>query len=263
MSITRESVIPDQTQRHRPSDIARNQDGGSCARRSAGTTLGRRPAGRSRSPHAISAAVAMPFREHLYAGTKRLIDLFVAAAALLLLSPLLALLALAILIEDRGPVFFNQTRVGRNGRRFRFYKFRSMVRNAEQLKIELQTHNEATGPIFKMRADPRITRVGRWMRRLSMDELPQLVNVLRGEMSLVGPRPQLPCEVARYTPAQRARLSVQPGLICLREISGRSNLSFERWIELDLEYVRSRSLATDLRILLGAIPAVLSGDGAF
>src|SRR5262249_39743823 len=138
-----------------------------------------------------------------------------------------------------------------------------MIRNAEALKEQLAEANEATGPIFKMRHDPRVTRVGRLLRKYSLDELPQFLNVLRGDMTLVGPRPHVPSEVARYTDAQRQRLSVQSGLICLREISGRSELTFEEWIDLDLEYIRNRSLQMDLRILLLAVPAVLSGRGAY
>ncbi len=198
-----------------------------------------------------------------YLTLKRYGDICGAVTALLLMSPVLLVLALLIFAEDRGAVLFCQTRIGKDGKPFRFFKFRSMVRNADALKAKLAAENEASGPIFKMRRDPRITRVGRWLRKYSLDELPQLMNVLRGEMSFVGPRPHLPEEVARYTPRQRQRLSVQPGLICLREVCGRSNLSFERWVDLDLLYIKCRSLRTDARILLCAIPAVLRGDGAY
>lgn len=198
-----------------------------------------------------------------YLVAKRWGDIIVAATLLLVLFIPLSLVALAIFLEDRGPILFSQSRVGRNGKTFRFYKFRSMVRNAEAIKKELMAKNEASGPIFKMRNDPRITRVGRFLRRYSIDEFPQLLNVLRGEMSLVGPRPHLPSEVALYTERQTQRLLVQPGLLCLREACGRSKISFERWIEMDLLYIEYRSLGTDLKILLRAIPAVIKGDGAY
>lgn len=198
-----------------------------------------------------------------YPVIKRITDVCLAGLALLLLSPLCLLIALAIFCEDRGPILFRQTRVGKHGKPFAFLKFRSMVPDAEALKHRLATNNEALGPIFKMRQDPRVTWVGRILRKYSLDELPQLLSVLGGQMSLVGPRPHLPCEVAQYSPRQRQRLSVQPGLICLREVCGRSHLSFERWIEMDLMYIEYRSLLTDLRILIRAIPAVVKGDGAY
>jgi lipopolysaccharide/colanic/teichoic acid biosynthesis glycosyltransferase len=138
-----------------------------------------------------------------------------------------------------------------------------MVKNAAQLQSELKTCNEATGPIFKMRKDPRVTRVGRVLRKYSIDELPQLFNVIRGDMSLVGPRPHLPSEVALYTPEQYMRLSVQPGLVCLREVSGRSELTFDRWIETDLQYIACRSLKMDISILLRLVPAVIGARGAY
>lgn len=201
--------------------------------------------------------------ETTYILTKRILDVVLACVLLMLSSPLFVMISLAISLEDRGPVFFVQTRVGKGGKPFAFYKFRSMVPNAEALKDEIAGRNEASGPIFKMRQDPRITRVGRRLRKWSLDELPQLINVLRGDLSLVGPRPHLPGEVRSYTPQQAQRLAVQPGMVCLREVSGRSELSFERWIELDLEYIRSRSLATDLSILLRLPAAVLGGSGAY
>jgi lipopolysaccharide/colanic/teichoic acid biosynthesis glycosyltransferase len=194
---------------------------------------------------------------------RRTLDILVALAALILLAPLLLLLLLLVWREDRGTIFFQQERVGQFGRRFAFYKFRSMVPNAESLKANLSQQNEATGPIFKMKDDPRVTRIGRVLRHYSLDELPQLWNVLKGDMSLVGPRPHLPKEIEQCPAYPAERLSVPPGLICLREVSGRSKLTFEEWIALDLEYVRKRSLWLDLSILLRAIPAVLRGDGAY
>lgn len=194
---------------------------------------------------------------------RRALDILVAFTALVLLAPLLVAIAVLVWAEDRGTIFFQQKRVGQHGRHFAFYKFRSMVPNAEALKETLAAQNEATGPIFKMKADPRVTRIGRVLRRYSLDELPQLWNVLKGDMSLVGPRPHLPRELEQCPSYPQERLSVPPGLICLREVSGRSALTFEEWIALDLEYVRNRSLWLDLSILLRAIPAVLRGDGAY
>jgi len=198
-----------------------------------------------------------------YLVLKRCLDVALAGLLLILLLPLLALIAIVIFLDNPGPILFSQMRVGRDNRLFRFYKFRSMVKNAPALQAQLERENEAEGPIFKMRRDPRVTRVGRILRKYSLDELPQLVSVLLGEMSLVGPRPHLPSEVAQYEDHQRKRLTVQPGLVCLREIYGRSELTFERWIELDLQYIASRSLRTDLEILLKLVPAVLCGRGAY
>jgi exopolysaccharide biosynthesis polyprenyl glycosylphosphotransferase len=193
---------------------------------------------------------------------KRALDLAVSAAALLVLAPLLALVALAVKLESRGPVLFRQQRIGRAGRLFTLYKFRSMRVGAEGERAALAARNEMDGPVFKLRHDPRVTRVGRWLRRTSFDELPQLWNVLRGEMSLVGPRPPLPEEVRRYERWQRRRLSVKPGITCTWQVSGRSDVGFRRWMELDLAYIDGWSLWQDLRIVLRTIPAVLLGRGA-
>ena len=199
----------------------------------------------------------------VYMVTKRVIDVIGASVALLLLGLPMALVALAIKLESGGPVFYRQTRLGENGLPFRFLKFRSMVANAESIRADLEAVNEASGPVFKIRRDPRITPVGRWIRKTSLDETPQLFHVLMGQMSLVGPRPPLPEEVENYEPWQRERLAVRPGLTCIWQISGRSDIPFERWVELDIEYVRRRSLLLDLKILLLTIPAVLSGRGAY
>jgi len=194
---------------------------------------------------------------------KRVIDVTGATVALLIMAVPMALVALAIKLESRGPVLFFQYRVGEHGLPFRFCKFRSMVVNAEAARHDLEAVNEASGPIFKIRQDPRMTRVGRITRRASIDELPQLFHVLSGKMSLVGPRPPLPEEVENYEPWQRERLAVRPGLTCIWQISGRSDIPFERWVELDIEYVRRRCLLLDLKILLLTLPAVLSGRGAY
>jgi lipopolysaccharide/colanic/teichoic acid biosynthesis glycosyltransferase len=194
---------------------------------------------------------------------QRLLDLTLAALLLLLLLPLLALIALAIRLDTPGPVLFIQKRVGQGGREFPFFKFRSMVHDAEARRRALEQLNERTGPVFKMRQDPRITRVGRLLRRASLDELPQLLNVLRGEMSLVGPRPALPAEVALYSARERGRLSALPGVTGLWQVSGRADVGFEEAVEMDLRYVREQSVGLYLAILWRTIPAVLSGKGAY
>jgi len=194
---------------------------------------------------------------------KRLGDFIVALFLIGFLAPILFLVAVAICVDSGRPILYRQIRIGKRGKPFRFFKYRSMVIEAEKVKADLLDQNEASGPIFKMKNDPRVTRVGRYLRRSSIDELPQLFNVLRGEISLVGPRPHLPKEVEQYRPDQMERLSVQPGLVCLREISGRSRLSFEQWVALDLEYIHRRSLRLDMYIFIKAIGAVVSGDGAY
>jgi exopolysaccharide biosynthesis polyprenyl glycosylphosphotransferase len=193
---------------------------------------------------------------------KRCIDIVGAAAALVLTSPVIAASALAIRLNDGGPVLFRQIRCGQNGRTFTMFKLRTMCIDADEQKVELAHLNECDGPIFKCRNDPRITRVGRTLRKLSLDELPQLWNVLRGDMSLVGPRPPVPEEVDQYQTFERRRLSMRPGITCIWQVSGRSNIGFDQWVRLDVEYIDSWSLGLDLRILLKTIPAVLRGDGA-
>ena len=195
---------------------------------------------------------------------KRLFDVAVSCMMLVLLIPVFAITALCIVLESRGPVFYSQTRVGTDGRHFRFFKFRSMVVGAHNIKEELLKHNESKdGVLFKMKKDPRVTRVGRFIRKFSIDELPQLFNVLIGDMSLVGPRPATPDEVAQYTLEQRKRLHAVPGITCIWQVSGRSEIPFEKQVQLDIEYIRSTSLMSDLIILLKTIPAVLSGKGAY
>jgi exopolysaccharide biosynthesis polyprenyl glycosylphosphotransferase len=194
---------------------------------------------------------------------KRGIDFTLAALSLPVLLPLVALIAIAVKLDSPGPVFFVQPRVGLHKRRFRMLKFRTMVRDAERLQAAVEHLNQAQGPIFKIGNDPRITRVGRFLRRASLDELPQVFHVLTGEMSLVGPRPMSLRDVDLFDQGiQRKRFSVKPGLTCLWQVSGRSKLSFAKWLELDLHYITHWSLALDLRILLRTIPAVLTGRGA-
>jgi lipopolysaccharide/colanic/teichoic acid biosynthesis glycosyltransferase len=194
---------------------------------------------------------------------KRALDLIGALVALVLSAPLMLIAALAIKLESRGPVFYRSTRVGRGGRPFTFYKLRSMVNGADQHRHHLSHLNECDGPVFKISNDPRVTGVGRFLRTTSLDELPQFWNVLRGDMSLVGPRPPLPEEVSHYLPWQMRRLDVRPGITCLWQISGRSRIGFEEWMRLDLEYIKRQSFPMDLRILLRTIPAVLSREGAY
>jgi lipopolysaccharide/colanic/teichoic acid biosynthesis glycosyltransferase len=200
----------------------------------------------------------------LYGQLKRAVDIGCSLAGLLLLSPVFVLIGLLIKLEDpKGSVFFYQTRVGKDGKPFRMYKFRSMVSNAEEKLKELLAQNEVQGAMFKMKNDPRVTRVGRFIRKTSIDELPQLVNVLLGNMSLVGPRPPLPREVAEYTPYDRQRLDVTPGCTGLWQVSGRSSLTFQQMVELDLQYVRERSLGMDFRILLRTVKVLLGSKDAF
>ncbi|HEY3025897.1 MAG TPA: sugar transferase [Pyrinomonadaceae bacterium] len=194
---------------------------------------------------------------------KRLLDLLIATVFLILLLPLLVLVALAIKLDSPGPVLFVQERMGFNKRRFRMFKFRTMQVDAEARMKEIEHLNEKQGPIFKIRNDPRITRVGRWLRKASLDELPQLINVLLGDMSVVGPRPLSIRDALLLEEAwQKRRFSVKPGLTCLWQVSGRSNLSFEEWMQLDLEYIDQWSLVLDCRILLRTIPAILFAKGA-
>lgn len=195
---------------------------------------------------------------------KRLMDIFVSTAAILALSPVIVCVAIAIKVESEGGIIFRQIRVGKNGRHFNFYKFRSMRANAEHMKADLKTQNEsADGVIFKMKKDPRITRVGAFIRKFSIDELPQLFNVLEGTMSLVGPRPPLPAEVRLYTLEERKRLHIKPGITCIWQVSGRSDIPFKKQVLLDEEYIKSHGIWKDLLILLKTIPAVLTGKGAY
>ena len=192
---------------------------------------------------------------------KRLVDIVVSAAGLLVLLPLMALIALLVRLTSAGPAIFRQVRCGLNGRRFVFYKFRSMCENAEEMKPEV-AHLSRRTTAFKIPGDPRLTPVGRWLRKFSIDEWPQLWNVLKGDMSLVGPRPAVPDEVEQYQRWQRRRLRMRPGLTCLWALAGRDNLDFETWMKMDMQYIDNWSLALDWKILLLTIPRVLTGRGA-
>ncbi|MDY0339637.1 MAG: sugar transferase [Coriobacteriia bacterium] len=195
--------------------------------------------------------------------TKRVFDLAIAGLGVLIGLPIWLLLMLAIVLDSRGPVFYQQTRVGKDGAEFGMYKFRSMYRDADARLKELAAHNEASGPLFKMKNDPRVTRVGKWMRKFSVDEFPQLLNVLRGEMSLVGPRPPLPRETVQYTDHHWRRMEVPPGMTGLWQVSGRSSLTFDEMIRLDLYYIENWSVGFDLALLMRTVPAVVFSRGAY
>ena len=190
---------------------------------------------------------------------KRGIDIIGAGSGLILLSPVIAIVACAVKFTSKGPIFFSQKRVGKNGQLFDMYKFRSMVVNAEELKEKLANQNEMSGPMFKMKDDPRVTKVGKFIRKTSLDELPQLWNVLKGDMSLVGPRPSLPKEVKQFEKWMYKRLTVKPGLTCYWQVSGRNNIDFEDWMKLDCRYVDERNIRIDIKLIFKTV-GVLFGD---
>lgn len=190
---------------------------------------------------------------------KRGIDIIGSLMGIIVLSPVMLIAAIAIRIESRGPIIFSQERVGLNGKLFRMYKFRSMVQNAEKLLNTLMDKNEMSGPMFKIAKDPRITNVGRFIRKTSIDELPQLFNVLKGDMSLVGPRPNLPTEVEQFTNYQRQKLYAKPGITCYWQVMGRNSIGFKEWIELDLKYIKDRSILLDFKLILKTF-LLLFGD---
>lgn len=194
-----------------------------------------------------------------YSAVKRIIDIMGAIIGLIVLSPLLIIISIAIIVDSKGPVIFSQTRVGKDGKHFKMYKFRSMVIDAERLLAKLKEKNEMSGPMFKMKKDPRVTKVGNFIRRTSIDELPQLVNVLKGEMSLVGPRPSLPHEVEKFEPWMLERLTVKPGLTCFWQVRGRNDIGFSEWMELDVKYVRERSTLLDIKLIFQTV-GLLFGD---
>lgn len=205
----------------------------------------------------------MPKAKPGYDICKRIFDLVMATFALIVLSPVFLGVAIAIKLEDGGKVFYTQTRLTKNRREFKMYKFRSMCPNADKMLEDLLKFNEIEGPAFKMENDPRITKVGKFIRKTSIDELPQLINIIRGEMSIIGPRPPLPREVAQYTPYQLHRLDVITGLACYHECQGRSDdKNFDHWVESDLKYIRERSMLTDLKVIFWTIRVVLTGKGA-
>lgn len=198
-------------------------------------------------------------KSNSYYIVKRIIDIVGSLCGLILLSPLLIITAIAIKLDSNGPIFFAQERVGQNGSIFKMYKFRSMVTNAEELLDKLKDKNEMSGPMFKIKKDPRITKVGHFIRKTSIDELPQLINVLKGEMSLVGPRPNLPREVIKFSDYQKAKLLAKPGLTCYWQVMGRNSIGFEKWMELDIKYVEERNTWVDIKLIFKTF-GVLFGD---
>lgn len=203
-------------------------------------------------------------QNRLYLFMKRLMDMFGALCGIILLSLVFILVAILIKLEDpKGPVFFKQIRVGKNGKEFGMYKFRSMVTDAEEQLKDLLQHNEVSGAMFKMKEDPRVTKIGKFIRKTSIDELPQLLNVLKGEMSLVGPRPPLPREVVEYTSYDKQRLIVTPGCTGLWQVTGRNSVGFAEMVELDLEYIRNRNVFYDIKIILKTIKVLLGSNNAF
>ena len=214
---------------------------------------------------ASEVTVVLPRRPwYSYNSTlKRGLDIAVAGVVLFGTLPIWLAIIIAIKLDSSGPAIFVQERMGLRGRRFRFFKFRSMTDGADRMRAGLRHLNEVDGPVFKVRVDPRITRIGRFLRRTSLDELPQLINVLKGEMSLVGPRPALPDEVAQYRPSDMVRLAVKPGLTCWWQVRGRSSLDFDTWMAYDREYVYGLSFWVDFQILVRTVRAVLSCRGAY
>jgi lipopolysaccharide/colanic/teichoic acid biosynthesis glycosyltransferase len=208
------------------------------------------------------AVLSPNWHRPLQLACKRVLDILASALSLILLAPLFVVLGAAIKLTSPGPIFYRWKVVGKEGSPFTGYKFRSMVTNADELKAKLEAQNEMTGPMFKITNDPRVTPVGAWMRKYSLDELPQLYSVLTGDMSLVGPRPPLVTEYEKFTAYQKQKLAVKPGITCLWQVSGRNNINdFDQWVRLDLEYIRNWSQRLDLQILLRTVGAVFSGSG--
>lgn len=199
----------------------------------------------------------------VYSIFKRTMDIFGSIIGIILLSPVFLIVAILIKLDSKGKVLFSQRRVGLNGKEFEIYKFRSMVEDAEELKKLLKDKNEMSGPMFKIKQDPRITNVGKFIRKTSIDELPQLLNVLKGEMSLVGPRPSLPSEVKNFEPWMLKRLEVKPGLTCYWQVSGRNNISFNEWMELDVKYVNEGNILLDIRLIFKTIFLLFGDNNAY
>lgn len=201
-------------------------------------------------------------KSFLYYFIKRVIDLVCSLIGIIVLSPVVIIVAICIKLDSKGPIIFSQERVGINGELFKMYKFRSMVVDAEELLDKLQDKNEMTGPMFKMREDPRVTKVGKFIRKTSLDELPQLFNVIKGDMSLVGPRPNLPHEVVKFTEYQKTKLIVKPGLTCYWQVMGRSNIDFEHWMKLDIKYIEDRNILLDLKLIFKTFGVFFGDEGA-
>ena len=203
--------------------------------------------------------ISRKFNFDTYGLIKRMIDIILSLIGIIITIPIFLIIGLFIKLESHGPILFSQKRVGLRGQEFKMYKFRSMVINAEELKERLKDQNEMSGPMFKMKDDPRITKIGRFIRKTSIDELPQLINVLKGEMSLVGPRPSLPEEVKEFEPWMLKRLDVKPGLTCYWQVMGRNNIEFEEWMKLDIKYVNERNIWIDIKLIFKTF-FVLFGD---
>jgi len=231
----------------------------SSGQRDGGTAVGAAPF----SHESFELPMGIEPKRVRYAFVKRVADIVVSFILLLLLLPLFIVLAIAVKLSGPGPVFYKSTRIGLCGKPFTFIKFRSMRTDADKLLQELAQHNEKDGPIFKMKSDPRITKIGAFLRKYSLDELPQLWSVFTGDMSIVGPRPPIPREVAQYDDYAIQRLTVKPGITCYWQIMGRSRLSFEEWMDLDHKYLKEMSFWTDCMILIKTPLAVLKGDGAY
>ena len=202
-------------------------------------------------------------KSFIYKALKRIFDIVLSGIALICLSPIFVITAIAIKLEDGGPAFFTQQRAGKDMKTFKMYKFRSMYVNADEKLKELLKENEQTGHAFKIKNDPRITKVGKFIRKTSIDELPQLINIIKGDMSIVGPRPILPFQMEECNDYERQRLIVQPGLTCYWQIGGRANIKWDEWVELDLNYIEDMSLWTDLKMIVKTVPAVFDSEGAY
>ena len=209
----------------------------------------------------IITTICVPKKHYLF--IKRFLDIVLSVTAIIFLAPLFLFVAAAIKLDSKGSAIHTQLRVTKDGQVFKMYKFRSMCENADEYLKKLQHLNEKNGPVFKIINDPRVTRVGRIIRKTSIDELPQLLNIIKGEMTIVGPRPPLVTEVEQYTEHQKQRLNVKTGLTCYWQISGRSELTFDEWVKLDMKYIQERNLRTDINIIVKTIPAVLLGRGAY
>ena len=193
---------------------------------------------------------------------KRVIDIIGSLVGIFLLGPVMIVVGIWVKLDSKGPIFFRQERVGQEGKKFKMYKFRSMCSDAEDLLHKLQDRNQMAGPMFKLKDDPRVTKIGRFIRKTSLDELPQLFNIIKGEMSLVGPRPSLPKEVAQFTSFQKQRLVAKPGLTCYWQVGGRSNTSFEEWMEMDVEYIEERNTWIDITLIFKTVGVLFGDEGA-
>ena len=238
-------------------DYNRKQDG-TCLSSPATTT-------RHGSPDCLTKNYAEIYvnKSQIFKFVKRLFDITISIIALIILSPLFLITAILILFEDGRPIFYSQLRAGKNNRKFHCYKFRSMVKNADSLFFKMQKFNEKSGPVFKIQHDPRITKIGKFIRKYSIDELPQFINIVKGNMSIVGPRPIMAHQMDQCNEYDRQRLIVHPGLTCYWQIGGRYYIEWDEWIVLDLKYIEKMSIVEDLKIIANTIPVVLKGDGAF